>query len=380
MNVPLLDLKAQYQGIKNEIMAAAEEIFESQHFILGPRVETLEKEIAEYCRSRFAVGVSSGSDALLISLMAEGIGPGDRVLTTPYTFFATAGAIARTGATPVFADIEKDTYNLSPADVKRVMEGLDEAERSSVKALIPVHLYGQCAEMEPLVAIARQYGMTVIEDAAQAIGAEYRGNRAGAMGDFGCFSFFPSKNLGAFGDGGIVTVQSEALHERLCILRGHGAHPKYVHHLVGGNFRLDALQAAIVSIKLPYLDRWTEARRHNAQRYRQLFAEAGLEGRIQLPVDRQDRHIYNQFVIAVDSGRDELRQVLAKAGIGSEVYYPVPLHLQECFSYLGYKPGQFPVAEKAALHTLALPVYPELSESQQHYVVETIARYMGEGG
>jgi len=380
MNVPLLDLKAQYQGIKNEVMAAAEEIFESQHFILGPRVEKLEKEIAEYCRSRFAVGVSSGSDALLICLMADGIGPGDRVLTTPYTFFATAGAIARTGATPVFADIEEDTYNLSPADVKRVMEELDEAERSSVKALMPVHLYGQCAEMEPLLAIARHYEMTVIEDAAQAIGAEYRGNRAGAMGDFGCFSFFPSKNLGAFGDGGIVTVQSETLYERLRILRGHGAHPKYVHHLVGGNFRLDALQAAIVSIKLPHLDRWTEARRHNAQRYRRLFTEAGLEDRIRLPVDLQDRHIYNQFVIAVDSGRDELRQVLAEAGIGSEVYYPIPLHLQECFSYLGYKPGQFPVAEKAALHTLALPVYPELSESQQHYVVETIGRFMGEGG
>ncbi|MCF8080455.1 MAG: DegT/DnrJ/EryC1/StrS family aminotransferase [Desulfobacterales bacterium] len=380
MNVPLLDLKAQYQGIKNEVLAAAEEIFERQQFILGPRVEKLEKEIAQYCRSRFAVGVSSGSDALLICLMADGIGPGDRVLTTPYTFFATAGAIARTGATPVFADIEEDTYNLSPADVKRVMEELDEAERSSVKALIPVHLYGQCAEMEPLLAIARQYKMTVIEDAAQAIGAEYRGNRAGAMGDFGCFSFFPSKNLGAFGDGGIVTVQSEALYERLRILRGHGAHPKYVHHLVGGNFRLDALQAAIVSIKLPHLDRWTEARRHNARRYRRLFAEAGLEDRIRLPVDRQDRHIYNQFVIAVDSGRDELRQVLAEAGVGSEVYYPIPLHLQECFSYLGYKPGQFPVAEKAALHTLALPVYPELSESQQHYVVETIGRYMGKGG
>ena len=380
MNVPLLDLKAQYQGIKNEVMAAAEEIFESQQFILGPRVEKLEKEIAEYCASRFAVGVSSGSDALLICLMADGIGPGDRVLTTPYTFFATAGAIARTGATPVFADIEEDTYNLSPADVKQVMEALDEAERSSVKALIPVHLYGQCAEMEPLLAVARQYEMTVIEDAAQAIGAEYRGNRAGAMGDFGCFSFFPSKNLGAFGDGGIVTVQSETLYERLRILRGHGAHPKYVHHLVGGNFRLDALQAAIVSIKLPHLDRWTEARRRNAQRYRRLFAEAGLEDRIRLPVDRQDRHIYNQFVIAVDSGRDELRQVLAQAGIGSEVYYPIPLHLQECFSYLGYQPGQFPVAEKAALHTLALPVYPELSESQQHYVVETIARFMGEGG
>lgn len=380
MNVPLLDLKAQYQGIKNEVLAAAEEIFERQQFILGPRVEKLEKEIAQYCRSRFAVGVSSGSDALLICLMADGIGPGDRVLTTPYTFFATAGAIARTGATPVFADIEEDTYNLSPADVKRVMEELGEAERSSVKALIPVHLYGQCAEMEPLLAIARQYKMTVIEDAAQAIGAEYRGNRAGAMGDFGCFSFFPSKNLGAFGDGGIVTVQSEALYERLRILRGHGAHPKYVHHLVGGNFRLDALQAAIVSIKLPHLDRWTEARRHNARRYRRLFAEASLEDRIRLPVDRQDRHIYNQFVIAVDSGRDELRQVLAEAGVGSEVYYPIPLHLQECFSYLGYKPGQFPVAEKAALHTLALPVYPELSESQQHYVVETIARYMGEDG
>ncbi len=380
MNVPLLDLKAQYPGIKNEVLAAAEEIFESQQFILGPRVEKLEKEIAEYCASRFSVGVSSGSDALLICLMAVGIGSGDRVLTTPYTFFATAGAIARTGAIPVFADIDKDTYNLSFADARRVMEALDEAKRSSVKAVIPVHLYGQCAEMDPLLALAREYRMTVIEDAAQAIGAEYRGRRAGAMGDFGCFSFFPSKNLGAFGDGGIVTIQSEALFERLRILRGHGAHPKYVHHLVGGNFRLDALQAAIVSIKLPHLDRWTEARRRNAQRYRRLFAAAGLEDRIRLPVDCQDRHIYNQFVIAVDGGRDELKKALAAAGVGSEVYYPIPLHLQECFAYLGYKPGDFPVAEEAARRTLALPVYPELSESQQHYVVETIAGFMGEGG
>ena len=380
MNVPLLDLKAQYQGIKDDILTVAQEIFDSQHFILGPRVEKLEKQIAEYCRSRFAVGVSSGSDALLISLMAAGIGPGDRVLTTPYTFFATAGAIARTGATPVFADIEPDTYNLSAAEVRRVLESMDERERSSVKAVVPVHLYGQCAEMDPILEIARRWKMTVIEDAAQAIGAEYHGNRAGAMGDFGCFSFFPSKNLGAFGDGGVVTIQAEALDQRLRILRGHGTHPKYVHHMVGGNFRLDALQAAIVSIKLPHLDGWTQARQENAQRYRRLFAGAGLEDRIRLPVDRQDRHIYNQFVIRVDSGRDELRQVLTEAGVGSEVYYPIPLHLQECFSYLGYRPGDFPVAEEAARHTLALPVYPELSESQQRYVVETIGRFMREDG
>ncbi len=376
MKVPLLDLKAQYREIKEEIAPVLEEICESQYFILGPHVERLEKMIAQYCQTASAVGVSSGSDALIISLMAAGVGPGDRVLTTPYTFFATAGAIARVGATPVFADIDPETYNLSPKALRRVLESMPAGDRSSAKAVIPVHLYGQCAEMDPILEAAAEFNLTVIEDAAQAIGAEYRGRRAGAMGDFGCFSFFPSKNLGAFGDGGVVTTGSGQLDERLRILRGHGAKPKYVHHMIGGNFRLDALQAAIVAVKLPYLDRWTEGRRRNAARYRSLFAESGLEDRVGLPADYQQRHIYNQFVVRVEKGRDELKRFLQEAGIGTEIYYPIPLHLQGCFSFLGYRVGDFPESERAAARTLALPVYPELSEDQQRYVVEKIADFM----
>ena len=375
MKVPLLDLKAQYREIRSEITAAVAEVCESQYFILGPRVEQLEKQIAEYCRCAHAVGVSSGSDALIISLMAAGVGPGDRVLTTPYTFFATAGSISRVGAVPVFADIDAETYNLSPAALRRVLETMPAADRAAVKAVIPVHLYGQCAEMAPILEAAAEFGLTVIEDAAQAIGAEYDGHRAGSMGDFGCFSFFPSKNLGAFGDGGIVTTNSALSDESLRILRGHGAKPKYVHHLIGGNFRLDALQAAVVSVKLPHLDRWTENRRRNADRYRLLFSEAGLTDRVFLPVDCQQRHIYNQFVISVGKDRDALRDFLQEAGVGTEIYYPVPLHLQQCFNDLGYDRGDFPESERAASQTLALPVYPELTEDQQRYVVETIGAF-----
>lgn len=375
MKVPLLDLPSQYKTIKEEILRVTEEIFESQYFILGPRVEVLEKQIAEYCFSKFAVGVSSGTDALLISLMASDIGPKDRVITTPYTFFATAGSIARVGARPVFADIDPDTYNISPESIEAVLAGMASEERRSLKAIIPVHLYGQCADMDPIRKIAERYNLTVIEDAAQAIGAEYKKRRAGSIGEFGCFSFFPSKNLGAFGDGGIVTTNSADLYDKLRILRGHGSDPKYYHKIVGGNFRLDALQAAIVSIKLKYLDGWTMARRENAHKYRKLISDAGMNNIIKLPVEKEIRHIYNQFVISVREKRDELRMFLNDAGIGTEVYYPVPMHLQECFSSLNCKKGDFPVAEHAALHTLALPVYPELSDDQQSYVVEKIKEF-----
>ncbi|MDD2389723.1 MAG: DegT/DnrJ/EryC1/StrS family aminotransferase [Desulfobacterales bacterium] len=375
MKVLLLDLKQQYQTIKEEILKATEEIYESQYFILGPRVEQLETEIADYCGTAYSVGVSSGSDALLISLMAADIGPQDLVITTTYTFFSTAGAISRTGAKPVFVDIDPETYNISAGGIEKAILDMSPDERARLKAIIPVHLYGQCADMDPILKIADTFGLIVIEDAAQAIGSQYRGKRAGSMGAFGCFSFFPSKNLGAFGDGGIVTTDSDAAYEKLKILRMHGSHPKYYHSVIGGNFRLDALQAAIVSVKLKYLDEWTHARQNNAALYRKLFADAGLTDMIQLPAERQERHIYNQFVIKVPDKRDELRQFLLDAQIGVEVYYPVPLHLQQCFSDLGYQKGDFPAAEEAALKTLALPIYPELADAQQAYVVEKINEF-----
>jgi len=375
MKVPLLDLKEQYKTIKKDILKTAEELFESQYFILGPRVEALEKEIADYCFSKYAVGVSSGTDALLLSLMTAGIGYKDTVITTPYTFFATAGSISRTGARPIFVDIDPDTYNISPACLERTVDEMSLAERANLKAVIPVHLYGQCADMAPILQICETYQLVIIEDAAQAIGAEYKGNRAGSMGDFGCFSFFPSKNLGAFGDGGIVTTNSDDFYDKLCILRVHGSRPKYYHKVIGGNFRLDAFQAAVVSIKLKYLDQWTQARQINARTYRKLFEEAGLSDTVQLPFEKEGRHIYNQFVIRVKKGRDDLRRFLGDAGIGTEVYYPVPMHLQECFADLNYKNGDFPAAEHAALHTLALPIYPELSGDQIAYVVEKIKMF-----
>lgn len=380
MQVPLLDLKLQYQSIKDECLAVTEKVYESQQFILGPYVERLEDEISAYCGTRYAVGVSSGTDAILLCLMVAGIGPGDRVITSPYTFFATAGCIARAGALPVFADIDPETYNISPEQIEAVCRGLDRDAQSTVRAVMPVHLYGQCADMDDINRLARENGWLVIEDAAQAIGAEYKGQRAGALGDFGCFSFFPSKNLGGFGDGGMVTTDSRQYYEMLKILRVHGGHPKYYHRYIGGNFRLDALQAAIVSVKLARLDQWTEARRQNAARYRKLFEDAGLCGIVQCPAEVEDRHIYNQFVISVSEGRDRLREFLTEAGVGNEVYYPVPLHLQECFSYLGYSPGQMPVSEAAAATTLAIPVYPEITPEQQEYVVEQIRAFYGKGG
>jgi dTDP-4-amino-4,6-dideoxygalactose transaminase len=379
LKVPLLDLQKQYEQIEDEIISAAREVFDSQRFILGPKVETLEAEIASYCECRYAVGVSSGTDALIISLMTARIGPGDLVITTPYTFFATVGAISRVGAEPFFVDIHPDTYNMDPGRLEDLLSSLDKDKRARAKAVIPVHLYGQCADMEPILASAERYGLTVIEDAAQAIGSTYRFEsgeirRAGAMGSYGCFSFFPSKNLGAFGDGGMVSTNSEDLYDRLKIMRVHGSKPKYYHRLIGGNFRLDALQAAILSVKLKYLDEWTAGRQKNARLYRALFKDAGL-GEIGLPLEREERHIYNQFVIQVPDKRDELRAFLAENGVGTEVYYPVPLHLQACFEHLNYRPEDFPVSVKAASNTLALPIYPELTEDQIRYVVETIKKY-----
>ncbi len=375
MQVPLLDLKAQYQTIKDECLEVTQEIFESQYFILGPNVEKLEAEIADYCSTKYAVGVSSGTDALLLSLMAANIGNGDRVITTPYTFFATAGAVSRVGAIPVFVDIEPDTYNISPAKIEAAIKEMTGSVRKTLKAIIPVHLYGQCADMDRIIELAKENNLKVIEDAAQAIGSEYQKKRAGSMGDFGCFSFFPSKNLGGFGDGGIVTTNSEDLYENLKILRVHGGHPKYYHSQIGGNFRLDALQAAIVSIKLKYLDQWTNARQENAEKYRSMIKGAGLNSLVTVPFEKQNRHIYNQFIIQVSERRDELKDFLIKNNVGCEIYYPVPLHLQECFSDLGYASGDFPVSEYATEHTLALPVYPELSDDQIAYVVDQIKKF-----
>ena len=375
MQVPLLDLKAQYASIRDACLRVTAEIYDSQYFILGPHVEKLEKEISDYCGTRYAVGVSSGTDALLLSLMAAQIGPGDLVITTPYTFFATAGSIARVGAIPVFVDIEPDTCNMSPELTAAAIDRMTADEKKRLRAIMPVHLYGQCADMDPIMAMAKEYELVVIEDAAQAIGAEYKGKRAGSIGDYGCFSFFPSKNLGGFGDGGIVTAKTQAVNERLVILRVHGSHPKYYHRFIGGNFRLDALQAAIVSIKLDHLDQWTNQRQENARKYRELFDAAGLLDRISLPVEKQNRHIYNQFVISVSEKRDELRAFLAESGVGNEIYYPVPLHLQDCFSYLNYRPGDLPNSEYAAAHTIALPIYPELTDEQLAYVTDRIKAF-----
>jgi len=368
MNVPLLDLKAQYATIKAEVDAAIAEVFESQQFILGPKVEQCEEAIATYSGCSYCVGVSSGTDALLACLMAENIGVGDEVITTPYTFFATAGVIARLGATPIFVDIDPRTYNLDASHIPAKIT-------DRTRAIIPVHLYGQMADMDPVMQIAEKHDLVVIEDAAQAIGAEYKGRRAGSIGHYGCLSFFPSKNLGAAGDGGMVVTNDSQRTEKLKCLRGHGANPKYHHKIVGGNFRLDALQAAIVSVKLPHLDGWTSARQRNAKRYDQLFSEAALP--LELPVSGSGRHIFNQYVIRV-SRRDELRSFLQKKGVGTEVYYPVPMHLQECFAYLGMGRGSFPESERAANETLALPIYPELTESQLDYVFNCVREFFAD--
>ena len=367
MNVPLLDLKAQYAPLREEIRAAMDRVCDSQHFILGPEVQGLEVETAAYCGARFAVGVSSGTDALLAALMAAGIGPGDEVITTSYSFFATAGTVARVGARPVFVDIERDTFNLDARQVEARIT-------SKTKALMPVHLYGRCADLDPLLDLAKRKNLVLIEDAAQAIGStDAKGRQAGTVGAMGCFSFFPTKNLGGFGDGGLVTTNDAPLAEALRVLRVHGMQPKYHHRIVGGNFRLDALQAAVLRVKLKHLPDWTRGRRTNAERYRKLFGEAGLGGKVVLPADVPG-HIYNQFVIRVDK-RDGLQAHLTERKIGSEIYYPVPLHLQECFSGLGYRKGDLPVSEEMAANTLALPIYPELTEAQQRTVVDQIAAF-----
>lgn len=374
--IPLLDLKTQYAAIRAEIRAAIDRVADAQHFIGGPEVEALEQEVAAYSGCRFGIGVSSGTDALLVALMALDLRPGDEVITTAYSFFATAGSIYRLGGRPVFVDINPLTYNIEPAQIEAAIT-------DRTRAIIPVHLFGQMADMDPIMAIARRHDLIVIEDAAQAIGAEYRGRRAGSIGHFGCFSFFPSKNLGAFGDGGMITTSDPELAHKARLLRNHGAEPKYYHKLVGGNFRLDALQAAILRVKLKYLDGWTAARQRNAERYRRLFTAAGLadpqspipgpQTPIALPTDMgYGRHIYNQFVIRA-ARRDAVMAELKARQIGHEIYYPVPLHLQECFVGLGYRPGDLPESEAAARETLALPIYGELTEEMQAAVVEAIA-------
>ena len=368
VNVPLLDLKAQYRSIRTEIMAALESVCDEQAFILGARVADLEKDIQGYVGASHAVGVASGTDAILLALMACGVGPGDEVVTVPYTFFATAGSISRLGAKPVFVDIKPDTYNLDPAL-------LESAVTPKTKAVMPVHLYGQCAEMEPILTVAARWKIPVIEDAAQAIGAARRGRQAGTLGQAGCFSFFPSKNLGGFGDGGMVTTNDQALADRVRMLRVHGSRVKYVHEMIGLNSRLDALQAAVLRIKLTHLEEWTKGRQRNAARYDSLFKDAGLLDRVTLPaVTAENRHVYNQYVVRVPQ-RDQLRTFLQEQGVGTEIYYPTPLHLQVCYKDLGYREGSFPQSERAAKETLALPIFAELTADQQAYVVETIKKF-----
>jgi len=379
--VPLLDLKAQYATLRDEIRAAIDRVADSQHFILGPEVAALEQEVAAYSQCEFGIGVSSGSDALLVALMAIDLKPGDEVITSPYTFFATAGAVARLNARPVFVDIDPLTYNIDPAAVEAAI-----TERT--RAIIPIHLYGQVADMKPLMELARRHNLYVIEDAAQAIGAEFDGRRAGSIGHMGCFSFFPSKNLGGFGDGGMITTNDPELAKKVKLLRNHGYSPKYYNKVVGGNFRLDAIQAAVLRVKLNYLDEWTAARQRNAATYRRLFEEAEMSIRpaavagnlsemsgVVLPEEVPNgRHIYNQFVIR-SGQRDQLMKHLKDREIGTEVYYPVPMHVQECFADLGYSAGDFPLSENAAAETLALPIYPELTEDMLATVVNAIADF-----
>ena len=367
MPVPLLDLQGQYAPLREEILAAIARVCDSQRFIGGAEVEAFEREIAAYLGVPHAIGLTSGTDALLIALMALGIGPGDEVITPTFSFFATAGAVSRVGATPIFVDIDPLTGNVDPDAVKAAIG-------PKTRAIIPVHLYGQSADMEPILDAASRAGIPVIEDAAQAIGATYRGRQAGSLGTMGCFSFFPSKNLGAFGDAGLLTTGDDRLAHEVRLLRNHGAEPKYFHQRIGGNFRLDAVQAAVLRVKLPHLDGWTEMRRRNADRYDRLFAASAAAARITLPARVKDcRHIFNQYVIRVPH-RDAVKARLDAAHIGSEIYYPVPFHLQECFARLGYRRGEFPAAEAAAAETLALPIYGELTEPQQREVVDAVSR------
>ena len=367
--IPLLDLRAQHAHIRDEVLAEVIRVIDSQKFIMGEDVKKLEQEIAAYSSARYGVGCASGSDALYLALLGIGIQPGDEVLTTPYTFFATAGAIHRAGAVPVFVDIEAATFNMDMNQVAGVL-----ARHPKVKAAIPIHLFGGCADMDPLCAIARERGIAVIEDAAQSIGSEYKGRRAGSIGDVACFSFFPSKNLGGYGDGGLLTTNDPALYERLAALRVHGSKRKYYHDWVGINSRLDALQAAVLRVKFRYLDSWSQGRQENAGRYRAQLASLNLPVTAPVPADYQTRHIYNQFCITAPR-RDQLQSYLKEAGIGTEVYYPLPLHLQVCFADLGYKAGDFPVSERLAQESLALPIHSELSTADIEQVCRTIQAF-----
>jgi dTDP-4-amino-4,6-dideoxygalactose transaminase len=368
VRVPLLDLAPQNGPLRDEILAAIARVVDSNRFIMGPEVEAFEREVAAAIGVKHAIGVSSGTDALLVALMALGVGPGDEVITPTFSFFATAGCVVRVGATPRLVDVDPVTCNVNVAAVERALT-------PKTRAIIPVHLYGLCADMEPLLALASRRRIAVIEDAAQAIGATYAGRQAGSMGALGCFSFFPSKNLGAFGDAGLVTTNDEGLAERVRMLRNHGAEPKYFHKFIGGNFRLDALQAAVLRVKLPHLPAWTDARRANAKRYDALLTAAGLTDVLSLPIEPAGRsHIFNQYVVRAP-GRDALRAHLETRGIGTEIYYPVPFHLQECFADLGHARGDFPEAEAAASEVLALPIYSELTADQQAAVVDRIAEF-----
>ncbi len=382
--VPLLDLKGQYAPLRSEIEGVMKEVCDSQYFIMGPKVAALEAEIAAYSNAAHGVGTSSGTDALLMALMALDIGPGDEVITTPFTFFATAGVVARLGARPVFCDIDPDTYNLDPAAVADFISQhcsresgqlINKETGGRVRVLMPVHLYGQCADMAPLMTLAREHGLRVVEDAAQAIGSEDSdGRRAGSIGDIACFSFFPSKNLGAFGDAGMCVTNDAALAEKMKILRVHGAERRYYHSVVGGNFRLDALQAAVLSVKLKHLDQWSEKRQQNAEYYDERFAEPG--SMVKTPRVRQGcRHIYNQYTIRVPH-RDGLKRSLTDKNIGCEIYYVLPLHLQACFKGLGYREGELPESEAAADSVLSLPIYPELSGAQQGYVADAVCEFV----
>jgi len=364
MQVPLLDLKAQYATIKNEILQAISDVCESQYFALGPAVAEFEQKIAAYCGCKYAVGVSSGTDALLVSLMALDIRQGDEVITTPFSFFATAGSIIRVGAKPVFVDIEPDSYNIDP-------NLIEEKITDKTKAIIPVHLYGQAAQMKPITEIAQRHNLAVIEDAAQGIGASQDGTMCGNFGDFGCFSFYPTKNLGAFGDGGLVTTSKEALAEKLRILRDHGQKPRYFYNMVGGNFRLDAIQAAVLNVKLKYLDQWNEKRRQNAALYNDFFCDSPVTTP---KISSNNICTYHQYTIAVPD-RDNLQKYLSENQIGSAIFYPKPLHLQDCFSELGYGQGDLPVTEKLCNEVLSLPIYPELSSEQIEYVARTILKF-----
>ena len=383
MKVPLLDLHPPLKDLRDEIVEAVTRVIDSTQYIMGPEIDELEKEIAEYCGTEDAVGVSSGTDALLISLMVLDVGPGDIVLTTNFSFFATAGVVARLNATPVFVDIDPETFNIDPEQLRFTLNEMDEERRKRVKALIPVHLYGQCANMAEILKIAETFNIPVIEDCAQAIGAECEINGkircAGSMGDFGCFSFFPSKNLGGIGDGGIVTVNKPKLSELLRLKRVHGAERSYYHRMIGGNFRLDPIQATVIRIKLNHLNGWHQQRQKNAQYYNMLFAESELNEKIRTPTimhpkTMQNHHIFNQYVIRTER-RDELQSFLESQGISSGVYYPIPFHLQECFKFMGGNKGDFPVSESAAKEVLALPVYPGITAGMQERVVEQIKAF-----